>query len=400
MARRQSLEVRPPANDREFRALGDLDHQAFAGFGQSREAADRLFNHFGRENLRIAKRGKQIVGGLGILFFGQWFGGQRIASAGISSVAVAPEARGTGVGTEMMRAVVAQLHARGVPLSSLYPSTYPLYRNAGYECAGQRVSCALDVHKLGANDRDRTIRPMTPADRKALADLHRAFGRRSNGIVDRTPREWTWVLDFAPDPVYAYVIDAPGRGRGLEGYIIYTQHHRPRAPYEIKVRDLAFLTPAAGRRLLSFFADHGTMAGHVVYDGPLNDPLLAPARFKALEVRSTEWWMLRVTDVAAALRQRGYPLGLGAELHLEISDDLIPANHGRFVLRVGDGAARVRKGGRGRLTLDVRGLAPLFTGHLSATQLALVGMIEGDESELARADAVFAGPPPWMNERF
>lgn len=400
MAKRPSLEVRPPADEAECHVLADLFRLSFASFGQPPEFADRCIDFIGRENLRIARRGKRIVGGLGIYFFRQWFGGRSIASTGISNVAVSPEARGTGVGTQMMRAVVKQLHGLGVALSSLYASAYPIYRNSGYEPAGERHTLQLDVRTLGVQDRACGMRLLTDADREAVYALHRAYARRHHGNVERTPRQWKWIFDFATAPVYAYVIEGAGRRGGLEGYVIYTEHHKPDATYDIKVRDHAFLTPAAGRRLLTFFGDHASVVRHVVYSGSQRDALLALARFEHVKVRLRLFWMLRVIDAAAALSQRGYAPGISAELHLEISDDLLPQNNGRFVLQISDGVGRVRKGGRGRLKLHVRGLAPLFTGHFSATQLALAGMLAGGEAEMALASAAFAGPPPWMGDSF
>jgi predicted acetyltransferase len=400
MAKQLSLEVRPPADETECQALADLFRLSFASFGQPPEFADRCIEHIGHENLRIAQRGKDMLGGLGIYFFRQWFGGRSIASAGISNVAVSPEARGTGVGTQLMRAVVEELHTQGVPLSALHPSTYPIYRHAGYEPAGEHHTLEIDVRTLGVRDRAYVMRPATDADRDAIYALHQAYGRRNNGNVDRTPREWSRIFDFATEPVCAYVIGPPSRLGGIEGYVIYTQYADPPVPYEIRVRDYAFLTPAAGRRLLTFFADHATMVRNVVYRGAQRDPLLALARFEYLNVRVRQYWMLRLVEVPRALRERGYPAGLAAELHLEVRDDLLPENNGRFVLQISDGAARVRKGGRGRLKLDVRGLAPLFSGHFSATQLALTGMLEGTEADMALASTAFAGPTPWMSDAF
>jgi predicted acetyltransferase len=392
--------VRPPTGDDEFHALVELDSQAFNTLREPPDFGQRWLNHVGRDNLRVVKRGKQLLGGLGILYFRQWFGGRSIPSAGITSVAVAPEARGSGVGTQLMRTVVKELHAEGVPLSSLYPSAYPLYRAAGYEPAGERCTCELDIRRLGVQDRDCRVRPMTAADRAAVSALHKEYGRRNAGVVDRTPREWATIFELEIDLQHAYVIEAPDQPGGLAGYVIFTQKAVPDSPYEICIRDHAFLTAAAGRRLLTFLVDHGTVARHVTYVGLPSDPLRAMARFESLRVRESHFWMLRVVDVAKALRQRGYPPGVDAELHLEISDDLLPLNSGRFVLRINDRAGRVRKGGRGRIKLDIRGLAPLFSGHLDAVQLALIGLLDGGADELALASTAFAGPPPWMNDHF
>jgi predicted acetyltransferase len=60
----------------------------------------------------------------------------------------------------------------------------------------------------------------------------------------------------------------------------------------------------------------------------------------------------------------------------------------------------VRPGGDGRLRLDVRALAPLYSGHLSPHALHAVGALEADEGSLAVAAALFGGPAPAMPDMF
>ena len=111
-------------------------------------------------------------------------------------------------------------------------------------------------------------------------------------------------------------------------------------------------------------------------------------------------WMLRIIDVRRALGERGYAPTHESELHLRVRDDLLPANDGAFVLRVSGGKGEVESGGDGRLQIDVRGLAPLYSGYASAHELISTGYIEGAEADLGLADAVFAGPAPWMADFF
>ncbi len=400
MAKRRSLEYRPPEDETECRALAAVIRQSFASFGRPPEFMDRFVEHVGRENLRLAKHGSQIVGGLGIFHFRQWFGGRSIPSAGITAVAMAPEARGTGVGTQLMRAVVRELHYAGLPLSVLYPASVPFYRKVGYEPAGERVGGELDTSRIGVNDHTCSMRPMAPSDRKAVRALHREYGRHNSGNLDRTARCWSRIFDFAKEELFAYVIEGPGKGGNIEGYVIYTQQHQPDGLYDLHIRDYAFVTPPAGRRLLTFLADHGTIVRQVTYEGSYHDALTTLTRLNDHKIRGRVPWALRILDVAAALRKRGYPPGLKGELHLDVRDSLLADNSGRFVLLAAGGKGRVRKGGRGRIKLDALALAPLFSGHLSATNLALAGMIEAPEADLAMADAIFAGPQPWINDHF
>jgi len=76
-------------------------------------------------------------------------------------------------------------------------------------------------------------------------------------------------------------------------------------------------------------------------------------------------WMVRLIDAPTAVAQRGYNPHVDVEVELELTDDVLAHNSGRFVLRVRDGAGSLEAGGRGLLTLDIRELAAAFTGQLA-----------------------------------
>ncbi len=84
----------------------------------------------------------------------------------------------------------------------------------------------------------------------------------------------------------------------------------------------------------------------------------------------------------------------------EIHDELIPENHGRFVLEVSGGKGRVRKGGKGHLATDIRGLTPLYTGFLTPMNLRAADMLQGESKALLSAGGVFSGPTPSMSDMF
>ena len=111
-------------------------------------------------------------------------------------------------------------------------------------------------------------------------------------------------------------------------------------------------------------------------------------------------FLKRVLNVATALEARGYPAGVKAEIHLQIDDDLLKHNRGKFVLTVADGRATVRKGGKGDLQLDVRAFASMYASFLSPLELELMGCVSGKADTLALATTVFSGPVPWMNDHF
>ena len=78
----------------------------------------------------------------------QWWGGRQLPMAGVSSVRVAPEDRGRGIGRLLMTALLDEIAARGYPLSALYPATMPLYRSLGWELAGVRDTVVIPARSL------------------------------------------------------------------------------------------------------------------------------------------------------------------------------------------------------------------------------------------------------------
>jgi predicted acetyltransferase len=107
-----------------------------------------------------------------------------------------------------------------------------------------------------------------------------------------------------------------------------------------------------------------------------------------------------VVDVQKALEKRGYPEGIQGELHLEVRDDLIAENNGKFILSVTNGRGEVTKGGKGELQLDIRGLAPLYTNLFAPSALQVMGQLEGTETAISTATQIFTGSSPWMPDFF
>lgn len=348
----------------------------------------------GATRLRVVRQGQAIAACLSLIDgMGLWFGGKRVPAAGIAGVASDAAARGRGGATALMRAAVAELHGAGVPLAALYPATLPLYRRAGFEVAGVRASVRVPPAALDLKDRSLPVVEVGPADRARLEVVHRAARRFSNGAVDRN--DYLWGRVFAPGrkPATGFAVEGAS---GIEGYLFLQWRDHS----EIHVSDFVALTPGAATRLLTFLADHRTTCEAVVWHGSAVDPLLALVREQAAKVTIDKSWMLRIVDVPAALASRGYAPGLSARLELEIFDEVITANRGRFVFEVEGGVGRVRPGGDGSLKLHVRGLAALYSGHMTPAQLALTGLLDGDERERAVAAAVFAGPQPAMSDYF
>ncbi len=75
-------------------------------------------------------------------------------------------------------------------------------------------------------------------------------------------------------------------------------------------------------------------------------------------------------------------------------------NGGRWTVSIKDGSAHVEPGGDGSLRMDIKGLAPLYTGMMSPAELQRVGWVDGDAVSIMQAEQVFRGATPWIVEMF
>ncbi|HEY9632111.1 MAG TPA: GNAT family N-acetyltransferase [Coleofasciculaceae cyanobacterium] len=395
------LEYGTLSNPRESQRLGDILCQCF-----NESVSDWQFylNSLGQENFRVIRRAGDVAGGLAILQMNQWFGSEPIPMAGIASVGVPPEHRGMGVAVDLLSHTLRELYAKGVPLSTLYAATQRPYRKVGYEQAGTCCrfelpieSIRVDVSQtLGKEIRSIPMQPVSPNPER-FQNLYRQWAIKNNGNLDRNQVMWQLLVQpQGEEVVYAYLIGSEAQP---EGYVIFSQK-RTVVDYDLWIRDWVALTPIAARRLWLFIADHRSQAQKVLWRGSVIDPLLLLLSEQSQQVRHLERWLLRVVDVSKALEKRGYPVEVETQLHLEVWDDLLPENKGRFILRVSEGRGEVTRGGRGELQLDVRGLAPLFTGLLTPYQLQLTGQIKASDSAVAVATQLFSGSEPWMPDKF
>lgn len=388
------LSFSPLATPEDVQQLGKILHQCFNfPIADWQEYTDRL----GLGNCRVLRSDNQVVAGLGIYAMGQWFGGQSVPTAGLAAVGVAPEYRGTGVAVQLLRQTLLDCRTQGMPLSTLYASTQQLYRKVGYEQAGNACHFSLPTAGLRPGDRSLAIHAVEAEAIPTIQDLYRQSAKRTNGNLDRHPAIWERLFQPQPEAtVYTYVV---GSAAQPQGYVIFTQAAAAKG-YTLQVRDWVMLTPAAEQRLWTFWADHRSLAQEVHWQGPAVEPRLLLLSEQTYKIRHLERWFLRIVDVPQALLLRGYPPGVAATLSLQVHDPLIPENSDCWLLSVGDGQAEVSSGGSGDLKLDVRALAPLYTGLLTPNQLQRLGQLEATPAALATASQLFAGSEPWMPDHF
>lgn len=407
MAQHSAIRYEPARDPQDVPALKRLLHHAFAG---PPEKIEEWLRQVGYDEVRVARP----MGGdadstapacLTRIPMGQYFGGRSVPMVGIAGVAVAPECRGGGLAMGMMRESLREIRREGVPLSCLYASTQTLYRHVGFEQAGHRFRHEIELARLGVRDRSMHIRALTEVEEPAVRACHARFAPLQDGWLDRGAPLWARTRKLR-DVVYAGwgVYGDAGAGAELEGYVFLTQVRDPSTGrHDLSLSDIAFTTPRAGMRLLGFIADFSSMARTVeFYAGPMH-PLLNLMAQQLFKSERKDYWMLRIIDAPAAVAARGFGRGVSASVTLRLRDEVFEENRGVWTLSVGDGKGRMERvpdSSRCAVEMDVRGLACLYAGFLSAEQARLTGLVSADDAGVSALSAVFPPGSPSMCDMF
>lgn len=403
-----------PADDRAMSAYQDIVSQALHF---PRELSDRYVQGVGRENFRVVRDQQgRLAGGMAVLPMGHFFGGRSVACWGVAAVGIAAEHRAAGAATAMMKLALREMRERGVPLSSLYPATVPLYRRAGYELAGRREEITIPIRLLRLREPPRDESPALRLERIVEADnaqveaLYRRQAQRRAGLLDRHPILWARVRAPRGEKATGFKVVNPASGQ-IEGYLYALQKDVPpgtqHASYHLHITDVQFETPAAGRRLLRMLYEHHSVCDSAIMYGSADHPLIALLPERIAQMKVHFHWMARIVDVEKALTARGYSPHVKAKVSFAVRDDVLPENESAYTIEVDGGSAQVKRGGSGDMLIDIRGLAALYTGHMTADDLIVTGQLQmardardGGRAALDALNAIFTGPQPWLGDMF
>ena len=391
---RKTLKYRHLTEEAEAVAFARILSWAFA---VPEVEAPRWIEHSRPENVRLVILDGEVVGGLFLLPMAQWFGEHAVSMWGVQGVAVAPEHRGRGVGRELMRNALLEMTERCVPLSTLYPSVLGLYRAVGYEPAGSRYRIRVGPSDIALTERELSVAPITEADEADVEETYRRFAACTPGYLDRNRCIWDRVRQPGNQAAHGYLVR---RRKAVEGYLYATQGPKDAdGRHALELTDFVALTPRATRHLLTFLGDHRSVVREVSWFGGPASGLVAVLPEHRYHSELASLWASRIVDVQLALSSRGYP-PIDAELGFEVIDPIMRQNNDRFMLEVSRGTGTVRRGGVADMRIHVRGLAALFTGHLSPYALLRAGLLQADPEDLQTAAALFAAPAPCMPDMF
>lgn len=376
-----------------------------SAFNENVDAAESATERmlFEPERTLIARREGEIVGTAAILTRRLSVPGAVIPAAHVTSVSVAATARRQGVLRRFMHRQFADARSAGEPIAVLWASEARIYQRFGYGLAATKLALRVDTKDLQvvAPVAGR-LREAKPADvRETLAKIYGDVYVNRPGWSEREPRHWEYYLaDIEAWRKGATVLRAVIHegDHGPDGYALWrtTSEWSVTGPNgEVKVVEVVATTPTAYASLWRFLLTMDLTRTATYRVAGVDEPLLylvdEPRRLGA--TFGDALW-LRIVDVPAALAARRYATPI--DHVIEVVDELIPANSGRWRL-VGSrqSATCTPTTDAADLAVDVRALGAAYLGGTRLSSLAAAGLVrELTPGTLATANAAFSWDVP------
>lgn len=297
-----------------------------------------------------------------------------VAAGHVSLVSVLGTHRRRGILRRLMTRQLDDLRAAGEPVALLWASEEAIYGRFGYGPATANI-------EFDAHNRELSVLPGPESGRlrevelaqagETLAAVYEAVWRDRPGHSSRGPALWrAMTADLEPlrGGASAMRVILHETDTGCDGYAMFRMRREwsPSGPEAIvEVQEVVAADLAAYRQLWRYLFTVD-LSRRVKYpfaaaDEPLRYLVTEPRR---LTERLDAGLWLRVVDLPAALTARRY--SAPADVVLDVRDDLLAGNAGRWRLRTGEGVCE-----RTKAPADLElGIAELGAAYLGGTPLA------------------------------
>jgi predicted acetyltransferase len=405
------------ADESELPELSRLGLRAFNSPWPAEELLELDRQVHEPERSLAAFDGDQMVGSAVAYTLGLTVPYGSVPAAGISGVAVLPSHRRRGILSAMMRRQLSDLAAGQEPVAALFASESAIYARYGYG-----IACGHYVFTIRRGDgRIRPVPGGSPAGapltmrlaepKAARADLETVYDavRASRpGMITRADGWWNISLsdpEFLRDgstPLGCVVAEDRSGPRGYALYTVRGGWDADGIPdQKLSVRELFGTDPETVAALWADVLSRDLVGEVSSRMRPVDDPLphlLADQRRSRTRVTDGLW--IRLIDLPAALTRRRYACGV--DVVLDVTDELMPANHGRWHLAAGgpDDAAQPtceRTSAQADIELPVSALGAAYLGGSRLGALAAAGQLtELRPGALAALSAaMWSDPAPW-----
>jgi predicted acetyltransferase len=401
--------IRPVSID-EFSAFMTVDQHAFNSTHPPEAFEDIERRVFEPDRSLAAFDGGTIVGTAAAYTYQLSVPGGMVGCAGVTLVAVLPSHRRRGILSALMDRQLSDIAAGTEPIAALFSSESSIYGRFGYGCASADLNFTIKHGEgklrwpAGRDSRLRVSICEPGQARPDLAKLYEAVTSRP-GMPARDDRWWdNRLADPEPfrrgmGPLRCLLAADDAGPRGYALYAAKASWDDGGIPNgELSVRELIAADPQAAAALWADLLNRDLIGVVQVWQRPVDDPLLSMLadRRRARSYLTDGLW-IRLIDLPSALAKRQYSSQL--DLVLEVTDELLPANSGRWRLAASQfGPVSCEPtSAAADVAMPVQALGAAYLGGTRLTELAGAGQLtELTSGAVARLSAaMYWDPAPW-----
>jgi predicted acetyltransferase len=409
-----------PISDAEFPAFYAVAEHAFnATYPTGPELQHELLL-FESDRALAAFDGPDIAGTTFVLSLQMSVPGGVVPVAGVTGVAVLPSHRRRGILSSLMRQQLSDIRERGEAVTGLFASEAAIYGRYGYGVATYELDLTIrrgeGLMSAPGHDRPAKARLRIADPQDATAELAAVFAdalRARPGVPARDARWWEsmlWDPEHRRSGHTKLTSVIAEDETGPRGYALYSakpdwdEHGLPSG--ELLVRELVAADPSVYTALWNDLLGRDLIAQVRARMRPADDPLLhllADRRRARPQLADGLW--IRLVRVAEALTQRRY--ACAADVVIEVTDDLIAENNGRWRLQAPgpqDSARAIceRTSAPADVALPVQALGAAYLGGTRLGGLAAAGLAaETRPGALAALSTAMSwDPAPWCPTAF
>lgn len=320
-----------------------------------------------------------------------------LESAYFVGVCVEKSLRGTGIGRQLLATALAELRRTGIGISILQPRWPAFYTKLGWDyCySRQKYKNSLDTVRILLPDAPQTDWEPDSREVSLLGRLYESFVSKRHGYALRGRDDWERLLaDHFGEGGRAGILYCGG---SPSGYALYRIREKV-----LWVREMIWKESRLIDLLLRQLFVQAQKAGadSLEWDDPSGDPAsrLYPSS------HSEPFLMGRITDVQTVLKSLKYPADLTVQLHLRVTDSLLPWNDGWFQWIIRKGAAELNPTGPQSglaINLGIATLSQLVFGERPARQVLSPGDGLGClEEDLQTLERIFPACRNYISEYF
>lgn len=172
-----------------------------------------------------------LVGIAGITHFNMWLGDKQVKCGGISAVACDPAHRRRGLIRKCLKACLESLHDKNVPVSTLWPFSYPFYERMGYKVCDFRFEITANCNVLPDIGMSTTYKQIDSNEFEPLKEIHSSWIEKSNLSHSRSNQQWTRLLSNPQRELISF--------KSNDGYMILNT--KTKTPRVLEVLEWAYL---------------------------------------------------------------------------------------------------------------------------------------------------------------